>query len=144
MGDYTLCEMCQRVTVEAMKLPAGFEHYNDIMTLVAHEHKCRLCSLILDALKHANRDIFPKLSNSLDSDWAVRLWLGDLTEWKYHIETDTEEGPFPDLGFVIVVVTCMNGSFANDGWKTQTGENIMHGTIEVCDQQGTLLGANFR
>jgi hypothetical protein len=30
MDDYRMCEMCQQVTVEAMKSPTGFQHYNDL------------------------------------------------------------------------------------------------------------------
>jgi len=138
MEDYTLCTMCQRVTVEAMKSPAGFEHYNNLLMLYLHKGTCRLCSLMYDALSAHRRNI-PKIKSCFDINWTVRLWLGDLTEWLYQIETDTEEGPFPDMGLVIVVVTCLKGSFCNSGWRTEEGENAFHGTIEVCGEEGIFL-----
>jgi len=82
MEDYTLCTMCRRVTVEAMKSPAGFEHYNDTFMLLLHKYTCRLCYLMYDALKLFDRDHFPKVSSDIRPNWAVRLWLGDLTERK--------------------------------------------------------------
>lgn len=145
MEDLALCEMCRLVTAAAMKSPGGFEHYNDVSEVILHSNKCRLCSLMFQALRQGRKQL-EKLKSiclpnkgSSNATWTVRLWLGDLTEWKFWIEDDDEgEGPFPDLGFVIVVVTCFTGSFPGNTWKTSHMENIMHGTIEVCDQMGML------
>jgi hypothetical protein len=144
MEDYALCEMCRSVTATAMKSPGGFEHYNDVAEVILHSDKCRLCSLMFQALRQ-DRKRYEKLKSiclsnegSSNATWTVRLWLGDLTEWKFDIETDEDEGPFPDLGFVIVVVTCFTSSFPGNTWKSTSEENIMHGTIEVCDQMGIL------
>jgi hypothetical protein len=103
------------------------------------------------ALSHHPRNI-TKLKSIIDAKpcssdptWTVRLWLGDLTEWKFDIEVDGEEGPyFPDLGLVIAIVTCFTGNFQKNEWKVKDGENIMHGTIEVCDQMGMLSHFVFR
>lgn len=161
MEDYALCEMCRLVTVTAMKSPGGFVHYSNVFQVLLKAHECRLCSLMFAALKEHPRNI-TKLKSILDAKpwrlsdaptWTVRLWLGDLTEWKFGIEVDVDdgeevEGPyFPDLGFVIVVVTCFSGNFPEDEWKVsevKDGENIMHGTIEVCDQMGMLSHFVFR
>lgn len=145
MEDYALCEMCRLVTVTAMKSPGGFVHYSDVMEVLFHADECRLCSLMFAALSHHPRNI-TKLKSIIDAKpcssdptWTVRLWLGDLTEWKFDIEVDGEEGPyFPDLGLVIAIVTCFTGNFQKNEWKVKDGENIMHGTIEVCDHMGML------
>ncbi|KAH7346241.1 heterokaryon incompatibility protein-domain-containing protein [Rhexocercosporidium sp. MPI-PUGE-AT-0058] len=141
MEDYELCEVCRLVTVTAMKSPGGFVHYSDVMDVLFNADECRLCSLMFAALREdsCNKTKLKSIINAepcgSDPTWTVRLWLGDLTEWKFDIEVDGEEGPyFPDLGFVIVVVTCFSGNFPEDEWKVKDGENIMHGTIEVCDQ----------
>ena len=115
MEDYALCEICRLVTVTAMKSPGGFVHYSNVMEVLFKAKKCRLCSLMWAALSHHRRD-FTKLKSIIDAKpsdptWTVRLWLGDLTEWMFSIEVDGEEGPcFPDLGFVVVVVTCFTGN----------------------------------
>lgn len=144
MEDYSLCEMCRLVTVTAMKSPGGFVHYSDVMEVVYRADDCRLCSLMFAALSQ-DRSNIAKLKSivgaepcSSDPTWTVRLWLGDLTEWKFPIEAEDEEGPFPELGLVIVVVTCFAGNFQQNKWKVVDRKNIMHGTIEVCDQMGTL------
>jgi len=135
MEDHALCEMCQLVTTAAMKSLGGFDHYNDVSEVVLHSSECRLCSLMFQALRKDRKNLEKLksicLSNekSPDATWMVRLWLGDLTEWKFSIEIDGSHGPFPDLGFVIVVVTCFTGNFPGDTWRTSSNENIMHGTI---------------
>ncbi|KAL2070594.1 hypothetical protein VTL71DRAFT_13620 [Oculimacula yallundae] len=124
-----------------MKSPGGFVHYSNVVEVLLNADKCRLCCLMFDALREHRRNII-KLKSIIDAGpcssdppWTVRLWLGDLTEWKFAIEVDGEEGPyFPDLGFVIAVVTCFTGNLSEDEWKSKDGENVMHGTIEVCDQ----------
>lgn len=135
-----------------MKLPGGFEHYSNVMEVILHADKCRLCYLMFDALRRFDQDNITKLKNSFDtnssssaSTWTVRLWLGDLTEWKFGIDiVGDRRSCYPDLGFVIVVVTCFTGSFPKNTWKVKKDENILHGTIEVCDQMGMLPNFVFR
>lgn len=100
MEDYALCEMCRLVTVTAMKSPGGFVHHSDAMEVLFHADECRLCSLMFAALSHHPRNI-TKLKSIIDAKpcssdptWTVRLWPGDLTEWKFDIEVDGEEGPY--------------------------------------------------
>jgi len=74
-------------------------HYSNVMEVLLRADECRLCSLMFTALYEQPRNI-TKLKSIIDAKpccsdpaWTVRLWLGDLTEWKFDIEVDGEEGP---------------------------------------------------
>ena len=45
-----LCEVCQRISLEALLAAEGFEHISDPELLSASAKQCRLCSLIYDSI----------------------------------------------------------------------------------------------
>ncbi|CZR69227.1 uncharacterized protein PAC_19127 [Phialocephala subalpina] len=51
--DQGLCEVCQRISLEALLAAEGFEHISDYKLLHASAKQCRVCSLICESIVRA-------------------------------------------------------------------------------------------